>query len=207
MQELKMQKNILIDSVPSTFMIGGTEYPIHTDFRTWIRFELLLQSDVSTETDILEQAKELIFIESIPPEDYNDDTVAQMVLFYCCGQTEIKAAGKSAADAQQIYDYNIDAAYIYAAFMQQYNIDLHKIKSLHWWLYQALFTSLSEECKFVKIMEYRSVKITAKMPQEQRDFYRRMQRIYGLSQPKAKSKKIDQINARLMRGEDVADLL
>ena len=34
--------NVLIDTLPSTVKIGGKNYPINTDFRAGVKFEMLI---------------------------------------------------------------------------------------------------------------------------------------------------------------------
>lgn len=53
--------NILIDSVPLTINIGGTEYGINSDFRIWIMFEQLLTDTSVTDTAKNSAAFNLIF--------------------------------------------------------------------------------------------------------------------------------------------------
>ena len=39
--------NILTDSLPKTVSICGKDYPINSDFRAAVEFEILIQSDAS----------------------------------------------------------------------------------------------------------------------------------------------------------------
>ena len=43
--------NILIDRLPETVEIGDMEYPIRTDFRVSILFELLMQDDTVPDSE------------------------------------------------------------------------------------------------------------------------------------------------------------
>ena len=55
--------NILIDLLPSSVKIDGTEYEINSDFRTSVLFSLLMEDDNLSEEEkvaTLEKVKELI---------------------------------------------------------------------------------------------------------------------------------------------------
>ena len=55
---------------------------------------------------------------------------------------------------------------IYAAFMQQYHIDLLTV-NLHWYEFKSLFDGLTENTQLIKVIGYRTTEID-KMPKEQR---------------------------------------
>lgn len=206
--------NILIDIVPSTIEIDGTIYTVNSNFRTWILFEQLLQDDNVPGEIKTDAALELIFPEKKPP--LTEKTVNRIMWFYCCGQTdedeesekeEPDEAESEDIETYNVYDWDYDADYIYAAFLQQYRIDLQSIEQLHWWKFKALFKSLSDDTEFVKILGYRSVKITADMTSQQKNFYRRMHKLYDLPVPKTELEKTKELEKRLMAGELIDDLL
>ena len=76
-----------------------------------------------------------------------------------------------------------DAPYIYAAFKEQYGIDLLSQEKLHWWKFLALFESLGEETKMAKIMYYRTVS-TSGMSKDRRAFVNEMKKAYKLDEGK-----------------------
>lgn len=198
--------NLLLDSAPLTLCIGGAEYPIRSDYRTWIQFELLMLDDGRDDDGaVISEAIGLVFDGCPPPPELDNETVGQMMWFYRCGHPDTPLGGNG-APKQRIYDYNVDDGYIYAAFLQQYGIDLQTEAQLHWWQFYAMFISLGN-CKFIDILGWRSAKISSKMSPDQRAFYRQMQKMYALPQPKNEDDKTAEINARLIRGEDVSDLL
>ena len=165
--------NILLDILPETVDIDGIEYRINSDFRISILFELLMQDDELGKRQKLVQGLQLYY-----PEIPHNVTMAvdKMIWFYRCGkETGSGGHGSGSGRAKQIYSFEHDDDYIYAAFLEQYGIDLQDVEELHWWKFRALFRGLSEDTEFVKIMGYRSVKITSKMSKEQREFYKKMQ--------------------------------
>ena len=150
--------NILIDNLPHHVEIDGVKYQINCDFRTSIRFELLIQeSDLSIQ-DKVNQALKLYFNE-IP---YNTKkAVEQIIWFYSCGGSDRdKCSNDNATSSnltQRAYSFEYDKNYIFSAFYQIYGIDLTK-KDLHWWKFKALFNSLTDDCLFSKILYYRNHK-------------------------------------------------
>lgn len=200
--------NMLTDPLPDAVTIRGVACPIDTDFRISIRFELLMQREDLTDREKTERALGLYY--DRPPRDVRE-AVDALIWFYRRGRDETgQEAGAYAEDgvsAKRIYDFAYDDGYIYAAFLGQYGIDLQKVKRLHWWKFRALFWGLSEDCEFVKIMGYRSMKIPAKLPKEQKAFYRKMKRIHALPLPKDEKEKQDAITEALMNGGDLTGLV
>ena len=74
-----------------------------------------------------------------------------MLWFYQCGESEQKEEDKNKRQRCQrrnsrdpAYSFAQDAPYIYAAFKEQYGIDLTEVE-MHWWKFMALFESLNED--------------------------------------------------------------
>lgn len=198
--------NILIDPVPSKLNIGGTDYALNTDFRIWIMFEQLLTDSKLSDDDKNRAAFQLVFCDKPP---FCNEAVNKIIWFYSCGKEYQDEKGLSGnySHYERIYDYDFDDDYIYAAFLQQYNIDLQTIKNLHWWQFKAMLKGLTDNCKFVEIMGYRAVEIKGDMPKAQKEFYRKMKKIYALPIPADEIEKTNIIEEALLRGESVNNLL
>lgn len=197
--------NILLDILPETVDIDGIEYRINSDFRISILFELLMQDDELGKRQKLVQGLQLYY-----PEIPHNVTMAvdKMIWFYRCGkETGNGGHGSGSGRAKQIYSFEYDDDYIYAAFLEQYGIDLQDIEELHWWKFRALFRGLSEDTEFVKIMGYRSVKINSKMSKEQREFYKKMQSIHALPITDAERKADELLTEALLNGGDITGLV
>lgn len=198
--------NLLTEPLPKVVEIGGILYPVDTDFRTSIRFELLMQDGEIPDKEKTIRALKLYY-PGIPPNIR--EACEKMAWFYRCGREDTRQTedGEEATETKQVYDFAYDADYIYAAFLGQYDVDLQKVKHLHWWKFRAMFRALEENCEFVKIMGYRGMTIPAKMPKEQKAFYRKMKRIHALPLPKNEQQKVDAVTKALMNGGDVSSLL
>lgn len=64
------------------------------------------------------------------------------------------------SNSKKCVDFLQDAAYIYAAFMQTYGIDLiDQQDKLHWWQFLSLFRGLPDDTRIVQIMSIRTRQI------------------------------------------------
>ena len=170
--------NILIDLLPSSVKINGTEYDINSDFRTSVLFSLLMEDDSLNEEEKVLQALNLYY--PVVP-DNSEEAIEQIKWFYSCGKLDNPIGNKKArASSKKVFDFEVDANYIYSAFMSQYNIDLQDIGQLHWWKFKALLEGLKEDNKLSKIIEYRSMDLSKIKDKEQRKFYKDMQKQYSL---------------------------
>lgn len=180
------QSNILLTPLPTTIEIGGTEYEIDSDFRTAIRFALLMQDSAIADNVKLDIALYMFFGEA---DILNvEEAVEQILLFYQCGKTD-KKGGSGKAPAKRVYDFEYDADLIFSAFLEQYGIDLQKIAYLHWWKFRALFVGLSENTEFMKIVGYRSVEITGDMSKAQKAHYKKLKALYALPDNRTEEEK------------------
>ena len=182
-----MQSNILLSPLPTAITICGAEYEIDTDFRTAIRFTQLMQrADVDDVTKL--DIAIFMFFGATPLPDLQE-AVARIMQFYRCGKDIKKTTGKAVEMAQRIYDYEYDADLIYAAFLEQYGLDLQDIPYMHWWKFRALFSGLSEQTEFLKIVGYRAIKITDSMTKEQKQHYRALKAQYALPDNRSEEEK------------------
>lgn len=220
--------NILTDQLPGSVLVAGKEYRINTDFRVSIRFEEMIQDKNITEEQRLfteellnipefdgdhEKARLLAKYNSglalyypVIPEDL-EGAISQMLWFYQGGKTEEQKQSGKGKKQSQIYSFTYDAEYIYAAFMEQYGIDLNTVE-LHWWKFSAMFAGLKEDCLISKIMGYRATD-TAGMDKEQKKFYKKMKEIYKLPENVSEEDRAleEEVTQALMNGGDLSQLL
>lgn len=197
--------NILVDLLPTTIEINNMEYEINSDFRTSILFELLMQDDFIGEEERILMALQLYY--PIIPADVNL-AIEKMLWFYRCGKDIKKSKGNGKGKSiTQIYSFEHDDDYIYAAFLDQYSIDLQDIEYLHWWKFKAMFNSLKEDIKIVKIMEYRSIDLSKIKDKEQKAYYKRMKDLYEIPISKDEDRKLKEIEEALLNGRDLSKLL
>jgi hypothetical protein len=169
----------------------------------WIEYETLLQNSKDSSDVLFGKIKQLIFVDVCPDESLDEETADKILWFYCCGKELSKDSGTG---SKQIFSYEFDDTFIYAAFKEQYNIDLESA-NLHWWKFIALMNSLSDSTMLVKIMGYRAVAISSKMSAEQRNFYAKMKKQYAIPESKEIKEHNNAIETALLNGEPIDNLL
>ena len=204
--------NTLMDDLPDTVTVAGVVLPINTDYRTGILFEQAIEDPVMPDDEKLYTVLMLYYGEAIFPLLVDSETVQEaldsIMWFYRCGadETAVSDDGNDSSGKDPPFSYEHDAAYIYAAFIEAYNIDLTKNR-LHWWQFRSLFLGLPETVLFCKIMAYRTMEIPAKMPKAQKQFYQRMKRLYRLPQPAEQIGLEKEMEAILAKGGDISQLM
>ena len=197
-------KNLIIDELPTCVSVDGDDYSINTDFRIGIMFEQLMLDNSMENEDKLLAALQMYFGADIPQNI--EAAVDALLWFYRCGEDDFGVTESKHTSEKKIFDYDFDAPYIYAAFLEQYGIDLQDAP-LHWWKFRALFKALRDDAEFVKIMGYRATQITKNMTQSQKEFYTEMKRRYALPISRDEAQKNKDIADALMNGGDVSKLL
>lgn len=174
--------NILTDALPQSVKIGDKEYRIKTDYRDWIKF---YQTAFSGNSDGAQLAKIICSIYIDVPRNLSGALKA-MLDFYTI---EKKGAGTDdASNRLKVFDFDCDSWLIYAAFLQQYRIDLTEVK-MHWWTFKTLLDNLSEDTLFVKVMQFRCKDISKIKDKEMRQYYLQMKRRYALPDNRTEKEK------------------
>ena len=173
--------NILTNDLPDFVTVDGVNYTIRSDFKTWLKFHELI-SDRKITADKLTDILILIYIKEIPRTI--QDAISAALRFYSCYEEKETKTNNS----KPIMDFAQDSGSIYAAFRQQYNINLTTAK-LHWFEFRALLDNLTDSTKLVKIMEYRGMNISKIKDKETKKFYRDMKRIYKLEDTRTDEEK------------------
>lgn len=180
--------NILIDNI-DLVVKKRIQVPFNTDFRYGILFELLMQ-----ETKVSDKVKTIEAIKLFYPQpelvkDYKK-AVKDILWFYCGGVDEElgKETKQINTQAKQIYSYEYDQEYIYAAFYNQYGIDLQDAK-IHWWKFKALWNGLYNNNKIIDIMSYRSINVEQIKDKEEKARIRKLKKIYALPDMRTEAQK------------------
>ena len=154
-----MNFDLLTEDLPKSVRIHGKEYPIQCDFRIGIKLDGILRSELEDQEKI-KRMLVLYFKDNIPPDI--PAAIDKIIWFYRCGElldNEDEEKKKRRYIRRKSKDpacvLTQDAPYVYAAFMDQYGIDLTSVTFMHWWKFMALFESLGDETKMSKIMYYR----------------------------------------------------
>ncbi len=178
-----MWYSCLSKRLPEDVEIDGRKYSIRFGFRTMIVIEILMYSNVSDEDKML-QSLNLFYGNDIP--ENIDEAIRKLLWFHSCGiekenVQEKEGGNKPKRQQKRAYDFKQDDGMIYAAFMQQYGINLHTISSsnLHWWEFSALFENLPDNTKMAKVMYWRTCDLNGMSKAEQR-YIRKMRNIFAI---------------------------
>lgn len=207
--------SMITETLPNTIEVGGRVFLVNSDFKTMLRIqELLSQSEYNDD-----RIKNAIFwfygSEDKTLLENAEEAAEKFIWFYFCGKPPKEKPKKKEDENEEgadqdantsvlpCYSYEHDAPLIYAAFMQQYGIDLADADNLHWWKFRALFESLNESTLFYEVRKCRAVKISSKMSSTQQDYYREMKKRYALPLPQKEQEYQDALTEALMNGGDV----
>lgn len=163
--------NILTDKLPEEYK----GYKINTDFRVGIKLsDILDRIKNDSSDDNIDDAIDLLWGNGVPTTidengfivvDY--DLIWETITWFRLGGNptfEIRKAKRrpkkpdSELTEDIPYDFEEDSGFIYAAFMQQYGIDLTEV-DMHWFKFLALFKAL-EGTVFNRLQEIRTQDLT-----------------------------------------------
>lgn len=192
----------LTDELPWTVEINGKSYDIDLSFDNVLRvIDMLNDKELADYEQIIIGLKMLIdsfvFSNYTPEEcatiflklfeEFIDDNSEDAVEYDLEGNPMPKVNNDNDENVD-IYDLKQDAPYIYASFMQDYGIDLFKEQGkMHWWQFKALLTGLSDDTKFKKVLEIRSMELpSGKGTEKQRKAIQKLKKAYALK-PKSEN--------------------
>jgi len=185
--------NILLDKLPEGVEIGGVFYEADTDFRVMARFEMRALEESEDDGWVMEA---LAGFYKVVPEDVNA-AFLEMVRFYRMYEDEPEGQGREVSgDNKILYSFEHDAKRIYAAFYQQYGLDLCGVK-LHWFKFRSLFMSLAEDTELVKIMSYRAMDLSKIKDRDMKEYYRALKKQFALPVSKSEKEKLRAIEEAL----------
>lgn len=188
-------------SLPESVTIDGTEYQINSSFRASVQFEMLVQEETK-DAQLLQKMLEIYYGEQIPLDIFQ--AVEKVLWFYAGGNPDQNNTKQG--ERSQPYSFEYDWDYIYAAFLEQYGVDLYETE-LHWWKFKAMFAALNDKVKFSEIIGYRTVKIDSKMSKSQKEFYKKMKKAYALPKSNVEKQRVQEIREHLARGESIEEVL
>lgn len=130
--------------LPQSIEVDGSFYKIHTNFKYFIRLINVLRDNPNDTT-----AADYMYIDTIP----NNRIAGINALINFMNPPRYLPRRTESENNEPVIDYTIDASYIYAAFFEQYQIDIIDTP-LHWHKFLALLHGL-HDTEFNKIIEYR----------------------------------------------------
>lgn len=150
-------------------------YEINTDFKIWIEIEHLL---FDTSKACEQRLAEILVLAYPVLPTLLSEAIEGILWFYSAGDM-----GDSAADEKKsivpYYDLSEDFDYVWGAFKGEFGIDITEA-DMHWWKFRVLLGCLSDECRFSKIIGYRTMDTSKIKNREERLFYERMKKQFSL---------------------------
>lgn len=168
--------NLLTSPLPAYLTVCGEDYPINTDFRTWIKIEEVLSNPSISSVDKVIDIFSLTFTSSVPSDA--KEALLAIAKFLSPFNSFEKGKEYTKDTTSPLFSFSQDGGFIYAAFLSQYGIDLTST-NLHWWRFLSLFSSLTD-CKFTQIVNIRGINLASVSDSNQKGFLRKLKRIYRL---------------------------
>ena len=131
--------------LPEAVEVDGNLYPVRTSFKNWLRFLELIADKNTPPADF-----DFMYATDAKPQSRMNGIIA--LVQFCNPPQELPRA-QGDGTGEKAVDYAIDADYIYAAFLEQYGIDLVE-SDMHWYKFQSLFKGL-HDTKLNEIIGYR----------------------------------------------------
>lgn len=132
-------------NAPEAVLVDGVFYAIKTDFRYWITFSRLVQDEKQRLLDF-----DYLYENGVPE---NRQKGFEALIGFYLNKKELPRVFDNDGDVDVI-SYEHDSELIYAAFLEQYGIDLFEETHLHWWKFKALLAGL-HGTKLNEVMGYR----------------------------------------------------
>ena len=178
------------NNLPNTVKVNDNEYPIKTDYRCWMQFENIL-----FDTGIADEYKFYFMTLAVmeTPHDITKELIEALFLFHRLNKPIKKGVSKQTEIG---YRYDYDMELIFAAFYQQYNIDLFHA-NFHWWEFKSLFDGLTDQTKFMQVVGYRTADLS-KLDKEQKKRFSELKKFYALPTDKTQDRSQEELEAKIL---------
>ena len=166
--------SILTSPLKDFITVSGRKIKICTDYRIWLEFEKILESD----TDFYEKLCRALVLCVIKGEVLPENAVELfngLLDFYIPGRENAKLQKKT---GKKVFDADKDAEYILASFRSVYGIDLLKCE-MHWHEFLALLSALPANCCLMQIVRIRQTDISD-VPEAERSKFIKLKSRYEL---------------------------
>lgn len=193
----------LTERLPATLAVGGREFKIQTDFRSVLNYGERLSGEADNLTVIRAVDEMYLHNNAILKPELFEEAIDQLNWFISCGEEDKKRPSNSALgiNRNRPFDFSVDGSLIYSAFIQTYGIDLYEVEYLHWWKFNSLLADVSKDCRFSKVMEYRTIDLKNKnLSKEQKKLYSALQSFYKITEKRTQQE--DDFIQALLDGRD-----
>lgn len=178
--------SLVVGNLPETVEADGEICFLKTDFKNWIKFEIIVtDGNLSGEQKLL--AILPLCFRKLPRSP--ETAVKACIKFYGGGEApKSRAAGKG----RPLYSFVYDGDLVFSAFMSQYGIDLCNA-SMHWYKFRALFKGLNPDTKLAEVMHIRGIDLSEIKDGDLRRKYRELKKIWRLPDLRSETEKREDI--------------
>lgn len=174
--------HFLVDDYPDSIRLSdGKDYRVVTDYKAVLKILMLLEDCMFDDSEKFQITLKKFYIDEI--NDSRLFTEAYNEIFKFIGLYNDSAEEKEGTSGAKIFDFEVDSASIYAAFLQLYHIDLRE-KSMHWFKFMALLNNINDgKPTLVNTMQIRSMTESdmKDMSPETKSKYRKAKRKHALT--------------------------
>lgn len=198
--------NILTDKLPESVEIFGSPVPVHADHRSCIRAIIALLDDGTLDDDeSVCAAFRAFYVQDDFWIRFPEEALAAETEFLRGAPVPVLPGQKAGAvtTSERAYSFLYDQTAIYAAFWQQYRIDLAR-DTLHWWCFKALLDHLHGN-RMAEIICKRTAQEESGMTSDQKKQLRKEKALWKLPALAQETRQADAVAQALMSG-DVQEL-
>lgn len=193
--------NILTDKLPESVYIFGSSIPIHADHRSCIRAIIALLDDSTLDDDeSVCVAFRAFYVQDDLWMRFPEEALAAEAEFLRGAPVPALPGQKAGGGTtnERAYSFLYDQAAMYAAFWQQYRIDLAR-DTLHWWRFKALLDHLHGN-HMAEIMCKRTAQEESGMTSDQKKQLRKEKALWRLPALAQETRQADAVAQALMSG-------
>lgn len=163
-----MRPNVLLYGAPSGVELGGAVVRIKTDWRVWVRVQMLMDDPEVPER----MAGGLLLDAAYPREAAEDEKRSPYEAALAAPEEAVRAAvgfmrmgrperpmtpQERRASGRRSWDWGWDSASVVADFQRYYGMDLTDAGlRMHWWRFWSLFCGLPDESESMRLMAVRT---------------------------------------------------
>lgn len=163
------------EDLQTTIEVENKKIDVLTDFKNWIQFSCIL-NDFNLDPHMKQGMMLDCTLKNIPKQLNLSKTLEALLDFYNCNKTYPKSK-KPTNKIGFLFNYDMDL--IYAAFLQQYGIDI-LTTNMHWWKFKSLLDGLTNETKFMQVVGYRLMDISKIKDKNERKRLKELQDYYAI---------------------------
>lgn len=193
--------NILTDKLPESVELFGSPVPVRADHRSCIRaIVALLDDDTLDNDEAVCVAFRAFYVRDEFWMRFPEEALAAETEFLRGAPVPALPGQKAGGGTtnERAYSFLYDQEAMYAAFWQQYRIDLTR-ETLHWWQFKALLDHLHGN-HMAEIMCKRTAQEESGMTSDQKKQLRKEKSLWRLPALAQETKQADAVAQALMSG-------